>query len=145
MTVEETSIFWEILADLVNYFMITLEKKALEKTLSREAFEKIEKFERALEEPNFEEKNGEKLPIKKVWLAGKVDPQLFKIIIHTNMYVLTQWKHHFISKYFLKWTNVLTSIKKPHSAGEKDDAADFDEDKEDHYNFIELAEEYGKN
>lgn len=37
--------------------MITLEKKALKKTPSREAFEKIaEKLERALEEPNFEEK-----------------------------------------------------------------------------------------
>ena len=36
-------------------------------------------------------------------------------------------------------------VNKENSAGEKDDAADFDKDKEDHYNFIELAEEYGKN
>lgn len=58
------------------------------------------------------------------------------------MYVLTQRKHYFIPKIFLKWMEVLTSMKKVE--GEQDDAENFDDDKEDHYNLAELAEGHEK-
>lgn len=126
--------------------MITLEKKALKKNaLKRSVWKNSRKTWKSFGRAKLWRKNGEKLPIKKVWLAGKVDPQLFKIIIHTNRYVCSDpMETSFYFKIFSQMDERV-DVNKENSAGEKDDAADFDEDKEDHNNFIELSEEYGKN
>ena len=53
-TIKEIKLFCEVLIDLVNNFMRTLEKKALKKASTREVFKEISGvFQEALAEPVF--------------------------------------------------------------------------------------------
>ena len=73
-TPEETLLYCEILTDPINNFMVTLEKKALKKSSTKEVFEEIAKeFEEELQKEVFKNRNAKYLKGKKKEADLKID------------------------------------------------------------------------